>query len=481
MSNEQRIVESGRPERRALFDPQTTLILVLIGIMLLLIFGVLIRVNWDSWGKPTAIIACVLIGIPVLWKVGTTIHLHGLDHIDRRHQHKDIEHRRDTVTQALAMGCSVQVKYGDGSEMNIIHPTAALAANASSTTIKELNWGQQQLPVGPLYPTAPPFASMKSLIRPGRLVLGYNTQGPIVGDVSDLLSMAFVGKPGTGKSTGLLYYLAILLLVDASVYVLDPQGSLFDVADLLPYYGEYSEIYNVLPVIYEEIEEREELFRRNKGQTRKPLLLLVDELPALARYEEKNKPRESVLDLAGKIVTENRKHNCFCMLTGQSLPANVLPTLTRDNLSSRIVFNSSDMHARMAGLDQDSRKLLLPLLRKAQPGTAILDVSRRPQPEVCSLPFTTVDDLRMIVDSEERSQEHYGNGSSVPDAFPAWGAVPDIRNGNGNGVPDVSPEERERIIELANSGIPRREMCLAMGKGKHYYDVIKQVLDEEDL
>ena len=75
---------------------------------------------------------------------------------------------------------------------------------------------------------------------------------------------------------------------------------------------------------------------------------------------QKNKPlvkvelaqyRVSVLDLAEKIVTQNRKHNCFCLLTGQSLPANVLPTLTRDNLSSRLVFNSSDMHARMAGLD----------------------------------------------------------------------------------------------------------------------------------
>src|SRR5207248_8379973 len=134
---------------------------------------------------------------------------------------------------------------------------------------------------------------------------------------------------------------------------------------------------------------------------------LVDELPALARYEERVKPRVSVLDLAEKIVTQNRKHNCFCLLTGQSLPANVLPTLTRDNLSSRLVFNSSDMHARMAGLDEESRKKLLPLLKSAQPGTAILDVSRRAEPDIAAVPFTSVEDVRGIVESAGKSEEAF--------------------------------------------------------------------------
>jgi len=430
-----------------------------IALVLFLIIGL-----WVLIGFKAAFIAILAVSILI---TAAALFREGHHHV---HDIKDRNHLRELTRTAMQNHHSIEYNPVTRNLRTVSPMTIA----DGPFTIKQTNTGLAALPAPAVqYPQAPPFASMKSLIRPGRLVLGYNTQGPIVGDVSDLLSMAFVGKPGTGKSTGLLYYLAILLLVDASVYVLDPQGSLYDVSELLPYYGEYSEIYNVLPAIYEEIEERENLWRKTK-QVRKPLLLLVDELPALARYEEKNKPRESVLDLAEKIVTQNRKHNCFCMLTGQSLPANVLPTLTRDNLSSRIVFNSSDMHARMAGLDQDSRKLLLPLLRKAQPGTAILDVSRRPQPEVCSLPFTTVDDLRMIVDSEE----HYGNNSSVPEAFPAWEAVPHDRNGNGNGVPDVSPEEREQIIEIANSGIPRREMCLAMGKGKSYYSVIKQVLDD---
>src|SRR6266496_867844 len=190
----------------------------------------------------------VILGIAGASWYGKQAHLHALHHVDRRHLHKDVEHRRDTVTLALSQGCSVQVKYADGSEMNLIHPTAALAANASNTTIKELNYGQQQLAApGAQYPIAPPFASMKSLIRPGSFPLGYLTAGPAMGDISDLLSMAFVGKPGTGKSTALLYYLAALLMMDARVFTLDPQGSLSDLSGLILYYGEFSELYGVVP------------------------------------------------------------------------------------------------------------------------------------------------------------------------------------------------------------------------------------------
>lgn len=42
-------------------------------------------------------------------------------------------------------------------------------------------------------------------------------------------------------------------------------------------------------------------------------------------------------------------------------------------------------------------------------------------------------------------------------------------------------QERARIKELAEQGIPRRNICQKMGKGKWFYDTVKQVLDEEGL
>src|SRR5207248_3386462 len=179
-----------------------------------------------------------------------------------------------------------------------------------------------------------------------------------------------------------------------------------EVADFLPYYGDFNEIGRALPAIYEEIDERETLWRSGR-RVRGPMLILVDELPAIARWEQKAKPSYSLLELAEKVVLENRKHNVYCLLTGQSLPAEVLPTLTRDNLSSRLVFNSSNMHARMAGLDEASRKKLLPLLKSAQPGTAILDVSRRAEPDIAAVPFTSVEDVRGIVESAGKSEEAF--------------------------------------------------------------------------
>jgi len=455
------------PQEPGAFPPIAIIIFCAAGLVLLLFFVIGL---WYLFGF-----------IPAFWCLLSCSVLAGLGFGFTRweHHHHDIKdrvHMRELTREALANHHSIEYN----PHTRTLRTISPLTIPDGPLTIKQTNTGMPALPPGEVqYPLAPPFASMKSLIRPGRLVLGYGMQGPITGDVSDLLSMAFVGKPGTGKSTGLLYYLAILLLIDASVYVFDPQGSLYEVSGLIPYYGEYDEIYNAIPAIYEELEEREDLWRHTK-QVKQPLLVLVDELPAIARYEEKMKPAASVLDLAEKIVTQNRKHNCFCMLTGQSLPAQVLPTLTRDNLSSRLVFNSSDMHARMAGLDEESRKKLLPLLRKAQPGTAILDVSRRPQPDIAALPFTTIDDLRAIIDDDS-----VPNGPAVPEAFPAWEAVPDSQDrGTGTlGTPflNISQQEREQIVRLAREGVPRREMCLALGKGKQYYPLIRQVLDEAGL
>jgi hypothetical protein len=45
----------------------------------------------------------------------------------------------------------------------------------------------------------------------------------------------------------------------------------------------------------------------------------------------------------------------------------------------------------------------------------------------------------------------------------------------------ATSEEREQIIELVQAGTPRRDICKGMGKGKWFYDVVKQVLDEEGL
>ena len=46
---------------------------------------------------------------------------------------------------------------------------------------------------------------------------------------------------------------------------------------------------------------------------------------------------------------------------------------------------------------------------------------------------------------------------------------------------EITSEEREQIIRLRKYGIPRREICGLMGKGKHFYEAVKHVCDEGEL
>jgi hypothetical protein len=346
-------------------------------------------------------------------------------------------------------------------------------------------------PAQPMYPQAPPFSAISHQIYPGRLILGYTTQGPVFGDATDLLSMAFVGEPGIGKSSALLYFLAMLLLVDADIHVFDHQGLLAPLAGLLPYSGSFDEFKSAVDDIREDIREREDLWRRAR-RVRKPKLVLVDELLGIARWEQRTGPSASLIDLIERIVVEHRKHNVFALLAGTSLPAEVLPTLTRDNLSSRVVLNSSSTHARMAGLDEETRKLLQPMLRGAQPGTAILDVSRRPRPDLAALPHTTLADLRGILSVGGPAQglqpgeiwTPQGTSGSQPDSFEAPETTPRVVTGSivtpgqqpkatGKSY-HLSAAEQETLVAMYRSTGSIERSLRAMRRGSRYrHDAVR--------
>lgn len=407
--------------------------------------------------------------------------------------------------QVIHRGEVVVLRQGD----SILHLSAMQQQATRMTSITEVTPVPAIPPpvypppsLADMLPQAPSFASIAHQIAPGRLILGYNAQGAIYGDVSDLLSMGVVGKPGRGKSVALLYYLAMLILAQASIYIFDPHGSLNEVASFLNYSDDLSEIAAIVPVLHQELDERLALWKRTR-QIRQPLLVLIDELPVISRYEQKNKPEYSVLGLTERIVLEARKLNCYVIVSGQSLPAEVLPTLTRDNLSSRIVFHSSDAHAKMIGLDEVSRKKFLPLLKRAQPGTAILDVSRRAEPDIVALPYTTIDDLRDALRKSQNAFNELHSGFhglselSTDNPYESFHAVVTGKLESGmkdavkgdESIPAFSNAEREEIIRIANiqlatqGRVVRSKIPAAMTPPRNnaFYPVVKYILDEEGL
>jgi hypothetical protein len=290
----------------------------------------------------------------------------------------------------------------------------------------------------PVLPVAPAFRQMAHLITtacmPLCFVVDRNDKTrviPMFGTIDDLLSMAVTGKPGRGKTVALMYYVALLLKHGAEVYVFDPHGAMAELAVLndrvLPgmpatarihYFDRKETITGAVPGLYRELEERDRYYRPQMvngeivtRRVKHPLLVLADELPILADFDEQvaleykrvNRQRlkdgdeelevPSLIYLIRRIVLEARKWRCFFIGSGQSMDAEVLPTKVTENLNSRIVFFSSNRRARMSGLENDAIKNLLPLIRRGGSGVMVYDCARWDEPVIGAIPYITIDDL----------------------------------------------------------------------------------------
>lgn len=387
-------------------------------------------------------------------------------------------HTRELRKQHVAMLASVTAKLEQGFETvykNEVHGFEITMHNPymkGTAKVQEIA-AQPQTLLAPVVPQAPMYAEVDPLITDQKLVLCYTQEGPVFGTVADLLSMCVVGKPGRGKSTALMYYILILLKAGAEVWIWDPHSGLNDLAYGLNYCDDLGDIENSCPKLHNILEQRRNLWKEQK-KTMHPLLLLVDEMPVIKDYEDarvkeiaklaKADPEEydtvefdqfyRPSRLLKKFVLEARKWNCYVILSGQALPAEVLSTLTRDNMSSRIVFESCAMHARMAGLQKEEIDGLLPVLKGAGPGVAVMDVSRWSKPVLAAIPNTTVDDLRAFID---------GGRVVESDSSPAMPSFKNWRDASSNilsitgimAMPEEDTNELEEPVQEGSDAMPQ--------------------------
>ena len=393
----------------------------------------------------------------------------------------------------------------------------------------------------PLLPHAPRFRDMCHLLTRERLVLCYTASGPAFGAVEDLLSMAVVGKPGRGKTTALLYYVAILLYAEAEVHVWDPHGSMSELAQVHPHLS-YLDSLEDLPAsityLRRALEQRDLLYKQRK-QVQHPLLLLVDELPVIGDVEKVLRKRgveeeQTPTFLIKRFVLEARKWRCFFIASGQSTDAEILPTRVTENLSSRIIFFSSDRRARMAGLEQEAVKKFLPVIRRAGPGVMIFDCSSWDEPVLGAIPETTVEDLRAFLGAGHGPERAVKPEQDLQQAFtvplgpihrlghtPATGSTPLVLGhatapfppgASGVNVPwaegeasspelvnsvnapqsdrdglAIPPGEEARIITAAlhmrerDGVIVRTRLLEELGENRKYWPILKAVLDTHEL
>ena len=103
----------------------------------------------------------------------------------------------------------------------------------------------------------------------------------------------------------------------------------------------------------------------------------------------------------------------YCMVVGQSIPASILPTIARDNMSSRYVFNCSASHARMAGLDSEVIETFLASLEN-NVGRCIVKAARL-KAFLGAIPQTSVDDLRYVIQQTGYTREGWQTVDADPD------------------------------------------------------------------
>lgn len=420
------------------------------------------------------------------------------------------------LEQAVASGANYKI--GPDRSLEVIHCLPP-------TTVTEERTEERKALPSPqiIIPQAPTFRSIAHLMTPDRIILDYTVHGPVYGEINDLLSMALVGKPKRGKTTALLYYLCILLQSGAEVWIWDPHGEMSELAYGLHYYDSLAEISASVPLLWQELNKREELYKTRK-QVLHPLVLLVDEIPVITDWEreqikQKNKV-PSPYRMMKRFTLEARKWQGYVFISGQSLPAEVLPTLTRDNLSSRLVLECSADSARMVGLPKQAIDTLLPVLRGADRGTHIADFSSWSHPELADIPYTTIADLREIIDSRKvndlrsRSRAFTEPMEPLQYVHPAFTATGTVRRSSAastvsgelvnkpvnepvnvsewhspdsENVIEVSPEEKAMILRLAHAQfkttgkIVRTKVRDALGWNNKDFAKIKQVLDEEGL
>jgi len=250
-------------------------------------------------------------------------------------------------------------------------------------------------------PSAPSWAS---LIASGfvptaeRVLLGYAAAGPVYGPISGLLSTAIAGRPGQGKSTLLRFIYAQVAALGGQSVVWDLHGSIAGDVPGADVCEDVGDVERSARRLLQELEKRREL-----RQVHKPLLVLVDEWPALSLA---SKPARSAVS---RVVLEGRKFGVYALIAGQGLPADQFGgSLVRDALSSRYIFKTSAAQGRMAGLEKEHASLLAQL----RPGFAVL--AGPVEPQIVAVPQTTLADLSHLVRMMPARSPRRGKLEQVP-------------------------------------------------------------------
>lgn len=347
-------------------------------------------------------------------------------------------------------------------------------------TFREEEPAQKKKPFEESLPVAPTFPHCVPDMDETTFILGYTLdetgESVVVKDDMDegVMSTAVIGKPKRGKTTLLYFFIAQMIMKNAQIMIFDPHATLGKLKNIFPYAHNCDTILSHVPEIHTELNARMERFDQNDGVCLDdPFWLVVDELPLLSLHEymlKKNKIKfQSAIDAIQRVILEGRKFRMYCLVSGQSMPATVLPTLARSNIASHYAFYCSDDHARMSGFSKISIQTLLPKLRTAI-GKCILDAATMETALLVAIPYTSADHIYTLVNTRSYSGvSQFSPSVQNTVHVPNYGAV----------TQDII----DRILYTIQHGnvSKRGDVCREARLSNRYYPVVRHICNEHGL
>ena len=312
-------------------------------------------------------------------------------------------------------------------------PAPALASRREAAAIT----APAAITAAPLLPSAGAWSELRATFTPTseKLLLGVSRDGPVYGRLTDLLSILIVGRPGTGKTTLLRLLAEQAIEAGATVVAWDLHNDMrLDGVELCT---TEADIARSAAAIMTELDARR---RNGRGQ---PVVVMVDELPLLARAV----PEASTA--MRRIVLEGRKFNVFGLIAGQGAPADLFDggRLVRDATASRFVFRTSTAEARRAGLERTEA-----ITTNTLPtGVCVLDGACVQRPTVVSIP--RLDAPRQLPGSTSGTLP--GSGSSM-----------EVLPGSGS-----SMSEAVKLVRSGHTPTAALRMTYGVNGGRRYADL----------
>ena len=293
----------------------------------------------------------------------------------------------------------------------------------------------------PLLPIAGTWSELRTTFTPtaDRLLLGVSLDGPVYGRLTDLLSILIVGRPGTGKTTLLRLLAEQAIMAGATVVAWDLHNDMrLDGVELCT---DEATIGASAAAIMAELDARR---RNGRGQ---PVVVMVDELPLLARAV----PEASTA--MRRILLEGRKFAVYGLIAGQGASADLFDggRLVRDATASRFVFRTSTAEARRAGLErvESLQTSTLPT------GTCVLDGACVQRPTVVSIP--RLDAPRLLPGS---------TSGTLPGSGSYTGSSTEVLPGSGS-----SMSEAVKLVRSGHTPTAALRMTYGVNGGRRYADL----------